>query len=322
MNILFITSNRLGDGVLSTGILNHLTVSYPQAHFTIAAGPMAAPLFADWPRVTQTIVFSKQKYAGHWFDLWRVVVGTKWDMVVDIRGSLISYILKTQKRYVWRKNAGDTRPKVEQLAHFLNLNQVPAPFLPTSQNRDDRVTSKLGSLNPNNAPLFILGPVANWNKKEWPLSSFADLTRRLTASSGPFPNGRAIILGAPGEHDRLMPLISELGGQCIDLVGQLDILDIGALLKKCSFFIGNDSGLMHLAAAAGCPTLGLFGPSPHDIYAPYGPNAAIVRTPEDYETLMAQAKNPAVTTLMANLSVDAVYDKIIDFLAVFRQKAS
>ena len=47
--ILFITSNRLGDAVLSTGLLDHLTGAYPDARLTIACGPLPAPLFRSVP---------------------------------------------------------------------------------------------------------------------------------------------------------------------------------------------------------------------------------------------------------------------------------
>ena len=60
----------------------------------------------------------------------------------------------------------------------------------------------------------------------------------------------------------------------------------GACLTRCVFYVGNDSGLMHLAAASGIPTLGLFGPSQADRYAPAGRWTAYVRTRESVEELV------------------------------------
>ena len=56
MKILFITSSRIGDAVLSSGLLDHLMARYPRAYFTVACGPAAAPLFAAAPRVERIIV--------------------------------------------------------------------------------------------------------------------------------------------------------------------------------------------------------------------------------------------------------------------------
>jgi ADP-heptose:LPS heptosyltransferase len=64
--------------------------------------------------------------------------------------------------------------------------------------------------------------------------------------------------------------------QALDLVGKLDLPEVAAVLARAAMFIGNDSGLMHLAAAAGAPTLGLFGPTPSDEYGPAGPKAQAV----------------------------------------------
>jgi heptosyltransferase-3 len=91
-------------------------------------------------------------------------------------------------------------------------------------------------------------------------------------------------------------------------VGRVDLLTAAACLGRTGFFIGNDSGLMHLAAAVGTPTLGLFGPSRDERYRPWGPRAAVVRTPESYEELMGGPEFDAANCgcLMTGLSIEAV----------------
>ena len=73
--ILFITATRIGDAVLSSGLVRRLADEIPNARFTIVAGPAAAPLFADVPNLDRVIVFEKAKNGRHWFDLWRKVAG-------------------------------------------------------------------------------------------------------------------------------------------------------------------------------------------------------------------------------------------------------
>jgi ADP-heptose:LPS heptosyltransferase len=70
---------------------------------------------------------------------------------------------------------------------------------------------------------------------------------------------------------------------------------------------------MHIAAAAGIPTLGLFGPSRDERYGPWGENAAAVRTPESFETLMARAAT-SNGTLMGSLSVETVESAAVALL--------
>jgi len=94
----------------------------------------------------------------------------------------------------------------------------------------------------------------------------------------------------------------------IDLVGAVDLPTAAACLRRCALFVGNDSGLMHLAAAAGTPTLGLFGPSPADRYGPWGRHAAFVRTPESSAELLRRyaATGGTAGDLMDGLSLEAV----------------
>ncbi|MED6311825.1 MAG: glycosyltransferase family 9 protein, partial [Pseudomonadota bacterium] len=93
-----------------------------------------------------------------------------------------------------------------------------------------------------------------------------------------------------------------------DLVGVGDLSDVAHLLSRCDFFVGNDSGLMHMSAALGVPTLGLFGPSRTEQYAPWGPKCGYVRTKDSYEEIVGAPGYDHRTTgsLMGGLSVDAV----------------
>jgi hypothetical protein len=70
MNILFVTATRVGDAVLSTGLLHHLIERYPGARLTIAAEPVAAPLFEAVPRLERLIVVGRRRWALHWLPLY------------------------------------------------------------------------------------------------------------------------------------------------------------------------------------------------------------------------------------------------------------
>ena len=94
--------------------------------------------------------------------------------------------------------------------------------------------------------------------------------------------------------------------------GKLNLIEVAAHLKKCKIFIGNDSGLMHIASVSCIPTLGLFGPSLESRYAPKGNNAYYIRTKKTFNQLTG-AKNFDWNTkknLMSSLSVNDVFNKI------------
>jgi ADP-heptose:LPS heptosyltransferase len=94
----------------------------------------------------------------------------------------------------------------------------------------------------------------------------------------------------------------------IDLVGAADLPTAFACLGRCALFIGNDSGLMHIAAASGVPTVGLFGPSRPEHYGPWGARTAVVRTRLPFERLVGGPGYDFRTTetMMTSLELDDV----------------
>jgi heptosyltransferase-3 len=265
MRILFVTSNRLGDAVLSTGLLDHLIRAYPEARFTVVCGPVAAGLFARMPRLERIIALDKRQMGAHWLPLWASVATTWWDLVVDIRGSALSWLVPTWRRAVMRRSIGH---KTEQLAAILHLKPPPLPVVWTAA--EDR--ARAAALLPEGRPVIALAPTANWLPKIWPVDRFAAAFHALSGG-----NAVAVVIAGPGATERASaaPLLAALPGS-IDLVGCLSLPEIAACLARVSLFVGNDSGLMHLAAAAGAPTIGLFGPTNAGEYGPAGPNAKAV----------------------------------------------
>jgi ADP-heptose:LPS heptosyltransferase len=272
VRILFISSTRIGDAVLSTGLLDHLMRAHPEARFTIVCGRVAEGVFRRMPRLERLIGVEKRPYSLHWLEIWGQVAATRWGLVVDLRASAIAWLLWTRERKIIQ---GGRRPghRLTHLAALLGVDPPPLPVIWTAP--ED--TARAATLLPAGRPWLVLGPTANWHRKVWPAERFAELALRLTAPDGAFPGAGIAILGGPGDQERSMatPVLTALP-QALDLVGKLDLPEVAAVLARAAIFIGNDSGLMHLAAAAGAPTLGLFGPTPSDEYGPAGPKASAV----------------------------------------------
>jgi ADP-heptose:LPS heptosyltransferase len=307
MKLLFVTATRIGDAVLSTGLLDHLLRRHPGAAVTVAAGAPAAPLFEAVPGLARLIPIVKgQSRLGHWLDLYRRVAGTRWDLAVDLRGSALAYLLWARQRRVIGK--GDPAlHRVEQLATLFDLPTPPAPRLWTSPAHE----AAAAALVPLGGPVLAVGPAANWRGKTWRAERFAELAQRLTAPGGPLPNARVAVLAAAHERPQAEPLLAAVPpARRLDLVGRADLLTAAAVLRRAALFVGNDTGIMHVAAAMGTPTLGLFGPSRPEHYRPWGPHAAIVTTATPYDELIGAPGYDYRTTdtLMDSLTVDAVMD--------------
>jgi len=107
--------------------------------------------------------------------------------------------------------------------------------------------------------------------KNWPVDRFADLVRARAAER------RWLLVGGPADE-------LSVGGLCAvpgALVARaLPVRVLGALLAHAGLYVGNDSGVTHLAAAAGAPTLALFGPTDAKTWGPVGPCVETVSSPD------------------------------------------
>lgn len=271
MRILFISSSRIGDAVLSTGLLDHLLRTYPAARFTVACGPIAEGVFARMPRCERLIVLRKEQRGLHWLRLWRAVAFTWWDLVVDLRGSALSFFVPAKARAI---KHGGRRPghRLLHIAQVLGVSPAPRPvawFSPED-------AAEVEAILPGPVPVLVLGATASQAFKVWPAERFIAAARALTAPDGPLPGARIAVLGGPGEKEwKLAAPVLEGLPEAVPLVGRLQVPAVAALLARAALFIGNDSGLTHLSAATGSPTLGLFGPTLASEYAPVGPRAVI-----------------------------------------------
>lgn len=154
-------------------------------------------------------------------------------------------------RYVCLRSGPRTRPRIE---HYAQLAGVGVPGIPPKLYFADWVTPLLEGVP---RPFVAMSAGASWFTKRWPIARWGELGAALQA------RGYAVVeLGVPGE---------EIG--CgISLTGQTDVRAAAQVLRGARLFIGCDSGLMHLALAAGTPTVALFGPTDPTILVRDDPN--------------------------------------------------
>jgi lipopolysaccharide export system permease protein len=311
--ILFITATRIGDAVLFSGPLAYLAQRHPEAEITVACGPLAAPLFRAAPGVGEVIVMAKRKGGGHWLDLWRRTVTRRWDLVVDLRGSLTSWFLMAGQRQVNRRKPGHVhRHRVVEAGGVIGAEPVPSPEVWL----DEAAIARARAVLPQDKPVLALSPAAAAPFKEWPAERFAEAAAAMTGPGAPLAGAVIALFGGPGDEAVTGQVASALpNAQVLDLAGRLDLVEAAACLSKARLFIGNDSGLMHLAAAAGTPTLGLFGPTDDQIYGPWGDKTASVRAGGPADEAQRGKLRFAQESLMGDLSVDAVVDAATVLLA-------
>ncbi|BBK31064.1 ADP-heptose:LPS heptosyltransferase [Stella humosa] len=318
--LLFITATRIGDAVLSTGILGRFMADLPGVPVTVACGLPAAPLFQHVPGLERVHPMVKRRGGGHWFELWRATVGRRWDAVVDLRGSALAWLLPARRRHVRVRGLGsDIRHRVVELGQSFRFQPPPAPRLWLGAG--DR--ARAAALLPDGGPILAVGPTANWPGKEWDPHRFAAMAQAMTGPGSELAGARVAVLADGRERDRVLPVLAAVPrDRLVDLVGQ-DLLTAAACIERARLFVGNDTGLMHLAAAVGTPTLGLFGPTDDRIYGPWGPATAVARTTESLADLLGRPGFDPRTTgsMLDGLTVDAVAAAATDLLARTRAAA-
>jgi ADP-heptose:LPS heptosyltransferase len=135
-------------------------------------------------------------------------------------------------------------------------------------------------LRPNQR--VAIHPGSGGAQKCWPISSFAAIIKYLWQQSYP-----VLLLAGPADHKRVAELHKLLPSppQAYMLHRLIDapLLEVAQYLQQCRCYLGNDSGITHLAAMLGIPTIALFGPSDPAVWRPPGPSVDVI-----YKPMLAQ----------------------------------
>ena len=304
MKILFICSNLIGDTILSTGAIRHFIEKYKNSKLTFVVGPTAAPLLINYKNIEEVIIFKKKKINLHWVDIFKKTLGKKWDIIVDFRSSLISYVLIHNKKYIFKKN--HIKHHIDQLTESFgfdcsNLN------IPTNFKEQTLVDNHLNKLNTH----IVIFPGGNWAPKIWSSKNYNLLMRSILNK---FHKTKFILVGSTSEKNKYMNELTKKikNENIIDLFGASLTLT-AAYMAKSNLFIGNDSGLMHLALASKLRVISLFGPTDDCIYGPYEKNNSIIRTVENIDYFRSITLDNDIS-YMNSINPEIVLEKCTSFL--------
>lgn len=299
--ILIRSVNWLGDAVMTTPAIEVIREHFPAAEITLLANPLVSQLFSPYDRIDNVITFDRNgKHKGvfgrlrlarelrqHHFDAavilpnsfdsalvpWLAGIPVRLGKSSDGRGLLLT------DRY-----APDEKPPgCHEVLYYLNLvenfgiSSAKKPVLrlfvtePEIQAADSFLMQK--NILPDE---FLLGinPGATFGSaKRWYPERFAEVAGKLAEKW----QARIIIFGSAGEAPLAAEIERGLGGNCLNMAGKTNVRELMTLIRRCNFFITNDSGPMHIAAAFGVPLVAIFGPTDHGGTSPFTDKAAIVR---------------------------------------------
>ncbi len=299
--ILLVKFWGMGSIVLATPLLERLRARYPDARLDFVSLRENEPLLALLPGLgrIRSVDLSRGnlRFLAHSVRTLIDLRRERYDLLLDLEfftrfSAIFSYLAGARRSHGfsakgnWRGRLHDVEvpfnaynhvaTNFETLLHGDPMRPVGAgqtPLLPVLDAPEAawrqcralleahpawRAGRPLVAVNPNAGEMAV--------ERRWPLERMADLLARLCDER----DVNVALIGAPSEREYVASVarVSGAGERAIDLAGRVDVAGLVALLAHADLLVTNDSGPMHIAAAAGTSTVALFGPETPSLYAP------------------------------------------------------
>jgi ADP-heptose:LPS heptosyltransferase len=280
VRILVLRGGAIGDFIVTIPALQALRAHWPDAYIELAGYPHVAQLAIAGGLVNKVVSLDAARMARFFalrpaFDEEQAAYVRGFDFIVsylhDPDGSVQENLRAAGSPQVIYgspivKEGHAADHMMQALAGLAIYDDAPVPRVALDSATRARGRAILDALSAGPRPLAI-HPGSGSPRKNWPLDRFVQIARE---------RGAAAVLVA-GEADR--PLLDALraGAPGIPLICDQPLIDVAGALAHCAGFLGNDSGLTHLAAALGLPVVALFGPTDPSTWGPRGPYVRILR---------------------------------------------
>lgn len=337
--ILIIKLGAIGDVVHSLPVLATLRACHPKAHLTWAVEEKAAPVLKGNRDLNELILLERKKmseglgvfYFGRWL---QEVRKKSFDVALDLHNlfktGIIAYVSHAPVRIGFRKlregNFLFMNRRVKPQPHYrhavekylsllepLDIQEAQwvRRFPLTWNSRDEEVAERFWTLQgfAQKDPVVAMNPGANWPSKRWMPDRYAKVADQLTKQRGI----RVLILWGPGEISLAHAVAGAMTEKAVVAL-ETNLKQLMALIKRCRLLISGDSGPLHIAAALGVPTVGLFGPSDPKRNGPYGKGHVVIESsfpPATHYQIKERGKR-----WMEAITVDQVLEAAIKQLQV------
>ena len=297
--VLVIKLDHLGDVLLATPVFSNLRRVYPNAELHALTGTWSRVVLERHPDVNKVIEYNSPAFCRtgqptslrETFKLYRKLRRQKYDLMVDLRSDWrtvwFAFLRLTPKRFsraalqVANKLGFSQFSGIHETTRNLDVLRqadIPTPvqtaiFSVTTEDKEWASEFLATYQIKRQHPLIAIHPGSPIALKRWIPERYAELADWLIAQK------RAQILFVGVEDE--IPIINEIQalmrGESISITGKTTLIQLASILHTCIVFIGNDSGPMHLAAAVGTQTIGLYGPGDPTRFGPAGEKCQTIR---------------------------------------------
>jgi heptosyltransferase III len=288
--ILLIKLRAVGDVLLSTIVTKNVRAAFPAARIDFLTEPPALDILRGNPNIDGALVYDLKVKSPLAYIM--DVRASSYDLVIDLfgnprtalltrlsgsryrvgfdfRGRSYAYNIVVQPRGDRVHNSQFNLDAIEKLGIPIIDRSLQFPLTAADEDYVDRFLPRAEFAGTLLVGLITAG---GWYTKRWGLERFAELADRLAVSHG----ARVVLPWGPGQKEEVEK-VQAFAKKPILVPPPTNLRQLGALLKRCSFVVSNDSGPMHIAAAVGTPVLGIYGPTNPDLQGPYGDSHIIVR---------------------------------------------
>lgn len=317
-SFLLIRPGGLGDAVLSIPSICVLKKKFPGASITVLAEKRNASVFSLCPQINNVLVYDNPR------ELLAAVRG-KYDVVIDteqwhrlsaviarlIKPALsIGYATNERKkmfthavRYCLEEYEMDSFYHLLEPLGITQKNEA-LPFLNVPDAVKKNANSMLGEFV--GRPYVSIFPGASIPEKRWDEKNFADLALNINMVGYPL-----LVIGSEKERAAGESIVRGLNA--LNLAGKTSLLETAALIDMSSLLVSGDSGVLHIAAGLGKPTVSLFGPSNVKKWAPKGERHVVISRNlpcSPCSKFGNTPKCPIYAKCMRDITVDEVFEAV------------
>jgi len=326
--ILLIKLRAVGDVLLSTIVTKNVRAAFPEGRIDFLTEPPAIDIVRGNPHINEALVYDRKAKSplAHIMEIrsssYDLVIdlfgnprtalltrlsGARYRVGFDFRGRSYAYNIVVQPRGDRVHNTQFNLDAIESLGIPIVDRSLHFPLGAADEEYVDQFLPRTGSAG---TMLVGINTSGGWYTKRWGVERFAELADRLAGNFG----ASIVLPWGPGQREEVEK-VQALAKSHLHVPPPTNLRQLGALLKRCTFVVSNDSGPMHIAAAVGTPVLGIYGPTNPLLQGPYGENHVIVRE-EGLDCLGCNLTAcPIGHPCMLNLTVESVMKGVERLLA-------
>ena len=275
-HVLFVTLSNIGDVVLTTPVLISLAHQYPDAKITVVAGERAKGLLEGSQYVDRLVIYDKKASLTEKKKFLQTLRSEKYDCVVDMRNSLIPFLVSSKKRspFVRRFRNISRRERHLEVLEKMQISANPMTFDFFSENEESSILQKIKEKAIlSTRDWIIISPVAASSVKTWSLKGFQSVIQALLKQR----SEDILLVGDAGGREVGEALSKIAPYRIRNFMGETTLRELGVLISRAAVVLANDSAIMHMAYELNRPTVALFGPTDHEKYGRVGESFRIIR---------------------------------------------